>query len=80
MLTYSLKNPNYNRDDRNTSTVPDLLHFHFLFLIVVDLLPEFFFRYEFIKRVTENERVKIIIIIIFVIIKSNEFRLFQTNY
>ena len=80
MLTYSLKSPNYNRDDRNASAVPDLLHFHFLFLIVVDLLSEFFFRYEFIKRVTENERVKIIIIIIFVVIKSNEFRLLQTNY
>ena len=72
--------PNYNRDDRNTSAVPDLLHFHFLFLIVVDLLPEFFFRYEFIKRVTENERVKMVIIIICVIINSNEFRLFQTIY
>ena len=80
MLTYNLKNPNYNRDDRNTSAAPDLLHFHFLFLIVVDLLPEFFFRYEFIKKVTQNERVKMIIIIICVIINSNEFRLFETNY
>ena len=78
MFTYSLKSHNYNRDDRNTSTVPDLLHFHFLFLIVVDLLPAFFFRYEFIKTVTENERVKTIIIIS-VIINSNEFSLFQTN-
>ena len=56
------------------------MHFHFLFLIVVHLLPEFFFRYEFIKRVPESERVKIIIIITSVIINSNEFRLFQTNY
>ena len=52
--------------------------FHFLFLIVVDLLPAFFFRYEFIKTVTENERVKIITIIS-AIINSNEFSLFQTN-
>ena len=45
---------------------------------MVDLLPAFFFHYEFIKTVTENERVKIIIIIS-VIINSNEFSLFQTN-
>ena len=45
---------------------------------MADLLPAFFFRHEFIKRVTENERVKIIIIAS-TIINSNEFSLFQTN-